>query len=146
MSDISPRVHIVDWEGITIEELKEYKMELGSAKHGDPNLVDYNALLMDFIRKMGEFMVALGSGDYKDSMEAIADISNVGDILFGKIQDDYIESLNEETPECFGTEEFDSLECRAKICAWREECGNLVAAERAKFLREVNVKKEQGRF
>jgi len=136
----SPKVHTVNWEKITVEELREYKMRLGATKHGDPLQHTLEEMLADYTRKIGEFFVAMGSGDHRDSMECIADVSNVGDMLYPKLQEAYIEAASNVPDECYGdVEYFNTIECRAKVCAWRDDCGSIYEATQARLLKELTI-------
>ena len=140
MNSASPKVHTVNWEKITVEELQEYKMTLGQTQHGDHLQYTMEEMLADYTRKIGEFFVAMGSGDHRNSMECIADIGNVGDLLYPKLQEAYIEASSNEPPDCYGYDEiFNTLECRAKPCAWREDCGLICEATRAKLFKELTI-------
>ena len=113
-------------------------MDVGTTKHGDPNFVGTAEYVADFIRKGAEFIIATGSGDTREMMEVLADISNVCEILFPKLQGDFIESMGVEPPECYGTDHYNSLHCRSGICDWRTGCGQVSDAERGKFLKELD--------
>lgn len=145
MSRFSDRVHLVDWDSVSLEKLKLLKMEKGMSKHGDPEEVGTNEYVADLMRKGAEFIIVTGSGDTREMMEIIADISNVCDILFPKIQRDYVEEMKGPLPDCFGTEQYNSLQCRKDPCTWRSQCITILEAETGKFLREMdNI--EQDRF
>lgn len=138
MSKFSARVGIVDWDSISLEKFKLLKMEFGMSKHGDPENIGAGEYVADLMRKGAEFIIATGSGDTREMMEVIADISNVCDILFPKIQRDYVELMKGPLPDCFGTEQYGTLQCRKDPCMWRSQCKLILAAETGKFLREMN--------
>ncbi len=142
MSKFSPKVHLVDWDKISLEDLKTYKMDVGTTKHGDPEFVGTAEYVANFIRKGAEFIIATGSGDTREMMEVIADIANVCEILFPKLQADFIESMGDKPPECYGTDHYNSLLCRSDICDWRTGCGQVSDAERGKYLREMNTRSQ----
>ena len=87
----SPRVLFVDWEKTSIEELKELKMSKGGEKYGDPKNYHMVAMLMRFNRHIGEFLLHSEYIDPSAMLEAIADIANVGELLFPKLQELYTE-------------------------------------------------------
>lgn len=138
MSKFSPKVHLVDWDKISLEDLKTYKMDVGTTKYGDPNFIGTAEYVANFIRKGAEFIIATGSGDTREMMEVIADIANVCEILFPKLQADFIESMGDEPPYCYGTDHYNSLQCRSDICDWRTDCGQVSKAKVGKALREVD--------
>ena len=141
MSKFSARVGLVDWDSTSLEKLKEYKMEIGTRKHGDPEDIGANEYVADLMRKGAEFIIAAGSGDTREMLEIIADISNVCDILFPKIQRDYIEGKKEVQPDCYGSERYNTLQCRSDPCVWRTDCGQALEADVGKFMREMDSRK-----
>jgi hypothetical protein len=82
---------IVDYAAITLEELAEYKMERGSEKYASPANYTTGSMLMRYIRHIGEFLRVLEDFDHELLMEYIADIQNVGSLLFPKIQEEMIQ-------------------------------------------------------
>lgn len=116
------------------------KMEKGMSKHGDPEDIGANEYVADLMRKGAEFIIATGSGDTHEMMEVLADISNVCDILFPKIQRDYVNEMKGPLPDCFGTEQYGTLQCRKDPCTWRTQCMTILAAETGKFLRDMDFR------
>lgn len=140
MSRFSAKVGLVDWDSITLEGLKLYKMKIGMQKHGDPEELDTPVVAADLLRKFAEYILSCGSGDYRDIMEILSDISNMCDMLFPKIQRAYVEELKGQPPDCFATEQFNSLQCRSEPCAWRMDCKQILGAELGRFLREMDMR------
>lgn len=81
----------VDFGSITLEELAEYKMEKGASKFENPDNYTASAMLMRYIRHIGEFLNSIEGLDYGSMMEFIADIQNVGSLLYPKLQEDMIQ-------------------------------------------------------
>jgi len=99
MDEPSPRVTLwsVDFITVTLEELAEIKMERGSQKFNNPDNYVTGDMIGRYLKHIGEFLVALEDMDYTRMMEYIADVQNVGTLLFPKVQEDYIKQMYEET-------------------------------------------------
>jgi hypothetical protein len=82
---------LVDFGSITLEELAEYKMEKGRAKFENPDNYTAASMLMRYIRHIGEFLNSIEGLDYGAMMEYIADVQNVGSLLYPKLQEDMIQ-------------------------------------------------------
>jgi len=120
-------------------------MEIGDRKHGDITKATTAELYADLLRKAAEFIIAGGSGDSKDLMEAIADISNLCEHLYPKVQRDYVDNLRGPIPDCIASEDYNSLQCRSEPCAWRGDCKSMLEAEVFAFMRSLDYR-EKDRF
>lgn len=104
-TDPSPKLIFADWAQLSIEELMELKMEKGHRKYGDPANYTWPEMAQRFHRHIGEWFVASeGFDDHIGMLEAIADICNVGKLLFPKLQELYIEARQEWRDDAEGRE------------------------------------------
>lgn len=86
----------VDYAAITLEELAEHKMEKGESKYGNPDNYQTAAMLIRYIRHIGEFLTSVEDMNHSQLLEYIADIQNVGSLLYPKIQEDMIQKEYED--------------------------------------------------
>jgi len=86
----------VDYTTITLEELAEHKMDKGAEKYQNPDNYTTGAMMMRYLRHIGEFIVSMEDLNYSEMMEYIADVQNVGALLFPKLQEEMIQKEYEE--------------------------------------------------
>ena len=87
----------VDFATITLEELAEHKMDRGTEKYQNPDNYRTATMMMRYLRHIGEFIVSIEDMNYPSMMEYIADIQNVGMLLYPKLQEDMIQREYEES-------------------------------------------------
>jgi len=90
-NDPSPRVVLVNYEKLSIEEIMNIKMDRGAEKYLSPDEYDFGDMLLRTMKYVGEFLQWVAMDDPERVMESAADVSNGMKLFYPKLQERLIE-------------------------------------------------------